>query len=701
MLLKDLSGKLPSELIESANTRGIKELTPPQEDAVKKGLLDSKNLVIASPTASGKTFIAEIAIIKTVLWERKKAIYIAPMRALVSEKFNEFKALYPYLKIAVSMGELDSMDDWLEQYDIIFISTEKLDSLIRHGINWLSRIGAIIIDELHMLGESGRGPTLEILITRLQRECKEAQKIYLSATVGNAEEMSQWLKSELVFSEYRPVPLQKGIVVESKVFYGEESEALKGSNKIPELRVVEDTLSRDKQILIFYSSKRNTEAGSEKLSKVIKPKLTKEENEYLEDLSKKILNVLSKPTPQCEKLSNVIKSGAAFHHSGLVNTQRSLVEEAFRNGYIKGICSTTTLGVGVNLPANTVLIRDITRFSQSEGASRMNINEATQLLGRAGRPKYDKYGRGLILGKTESEAKDLFNYYVTGELEPINSNLGYMPSLRSHILSFIASGFLSMEDSILSFLSETFYNFTGAGISSLKTIVRDVLDQLESWEFIEQLNTKYTPTKLGKRVSELYIDPVSARWIVKSLPRLTDEVSMLFMICNTSEMRPYTKTTEEAEDLLPKYSDMIEQYEPFGGEFYDIYKPFSTALMFNDWINETGENGIMLKYKETPGSLFSKTNNADWLLYSGIELSRILHIGPAKLLELRVRIKYGIKKELLDLTRLEQVGRVRARLLFNAGIKTVSDLRKEASKQKVERLFGKEIAKKILEQAVG
>ncbi len=700
MLITDFHGKLPSELIEATNGRNIKTLTPPQEEAIEKGLLNGKSLVVASPTASGKTFIAEIAIIKTVLWERKKAIYIAPMRALVSEKFNEFKALYPYLKIAVSMGELDSMDDWLEQYDIIFISTEKLDSLIRHGINWLEKVGVIIIDELHMLGEIGRGPTLEILITRLQRECKDAQKIYLSATVGNAEEMAKWLKSELIFSEYRPVPLQKGIVVENKIFYGDKIEFLKSSNKIPELRVVEDTLSKNKQILIFYSSKRNTEAGSEKISKLIKSKLTEDESKYLEDLSKKILTVLSKPTQQCEKLSNVVKFGVAFHHSGLVNAQRTMVEEAFKDGYLKCICSTTTLGIGVNLPANTVLIRDITRFSQAEGASRININEATQLLGRAGRPKYDQYGRGLMLGKTESEAKDLFNYYVNGELEPINSNLGYMPSLRSHILSFVASGFLTMEDSILSFLSETFYNFTGAGISNLKTIVRDVLDQLENWEFIQKLNTKYIPTKLGKRVSELYIDPVSARWIVTSLPKLTDEVSMLFMICNTSEMRPYTKVIEEAEDLLLKYSEMIEKYEPFGGEFYDIYKPFSTALMFNDWINEAGENGIMLKYKETPGSLFSKTSNADWLLYSSIELSRILHIGSAKLLELRVRVKYGIKKELLDLTRLEQVGRVRARLLFNAGIKTVSDLRKEASKQKVERLFGKEIAKKILEQTI-
>ncbi|MGC8479755.1 MAG: DEAD/DEAH box helicase, partial [Candidatus Micrarchaeia archaeon] len=621
-----------------------------------------------------------------------------PMRALVSEKFEEFKFAYPYLKIAISMGDLDSTDQWLEKYDILFISTEKLDSLIRHGINWLDDLGAIIIDELHMLGEFGRGPTLEILITRLRKTCKGAQFIYLSATIGNAAEMSKWLNCNLVFSTYRPISLQKGILVNDKIIAEDKKYALKGSSKIPEIRLTEDTIKNGKQILIFYSSKRNTEAGAEKLSSVVSSLLEENEKEYLNGLSEKILSVLGKPTPQCEKLSLLVKSGVAFHHSGLVNSQRSLIEDAFKQGYLKAICSTTTLGIGVNLPANTVLIRDITRYSQEGGSSRIGINEVTQLMGRAGRPKYDTYGRALIIAKTESEAAELYKCYIDGELDDIDSNLGYMPALRSHILSFIATDFLTIDESIISFLKDTFYGFIGAGISNIKTITKDVLSQLEEWNFIERKESRYAATKLGKRVSELYLDPVSARWIILTLPKIKDEIASLFMISNTTEMRPYSKVVSESEDLLPKYFDIYEEYELYADEYYDIYKPFSTALMLNDWINEAGESGIMLKYKETPGSLYTKINNADWLIYSSIELSRILHIAPARLNELRIRIKYGIKKELLDLTRLEQVGRIRARLMYNSGIKSVADLREESSKMKITQLFGPEISKKILSQ---
>ncbi len=698
MHISELQKELPREIIESANERGITKLTPPQEKAVEHGLLDGKDIVVASPTASGKTFIAEIAMLNAVFWKKRKALYIAPMRALVSEKFSELKAAYPYLKIAMSMGELDSLDMWLQNYDIIFVSTEKLDSLIRHGIKWLDEIGCVVIDELHMLGEFGRGPALEILITRLRRTCADSQFIYLSATIGNAKDIAKWLNAELVVSEYRPVPLEKGVIVKEHIFYGEKTDKLDSKSENSEIKITEDTIKRSKQILIFYSSKRNTEAAAERLSITTSRFLTDNEKIYLEELSSKILNALGKPTQQCEKLSRMVKKGIAFHHSGLINSQRAMVEDAFRSGYIKAICSTTTLGIGVNLPANTVLIRDITRYNTEQGQIRLGINEVTQLFGRAGRPKYDTYGRALLIAKTDSEARELYNTYVLSELEPVESVLGYMPVLRSHILSFIATSFLTIDDAILSFLNETFYGFSKGGVADLKTIIKDVLEQLSSWNFIENQDGRYTPTKIGKRISELYIDPVSAKWLIDSLPKIKDEVSSLFMISNTLEMRPYAKVIEEAEDKLPSYSYMYEDYYVGEGEFYDLSKPFSTALMLNDWINEAGDGGIMIKYHETPGALYSKTANADWMLYSSTELAKLLHIAPARLVELRIRVKYGIKKELLDLTRLEQVGRVRARIMFNAGIKTVKDLKKIESRQKIEALFGSEISKRILSQ---
>lgn len=698
MSLEELRQILPGETIESAKARGIYSLTPPQEAAVKKGLLSNSNIVVAAPTASGKTFIAEMAMLKTVLWDRKKAVYVAPMRALVSEKYSEIKQAYPFLKVAMSIGELDSLDLWLDKYDIIFVSTEKLDSLIRHGISWLDSIGCIVVDELHMLGELGRGPTLEVLITRLRRLCRDAQIIGLSATVGNAEELARWLDAELVRSEFRPVPLEKGVFVKEMINFGDREEPVAGTSAIPEIRITQDTLSKKKQLLLFYSTKRNTEAGAEKLAEYVNTVLTPEEKIALEEASAEILSALGKPTSQCEKLAKLVKSGVAFHHSGLVNVQRGVVEQYFRTGAIKAVCSTTTLGLGVNMPAHTVVVRDITRYSEGEGSVRIGINEVTQLFGRAGRPKYDKYGRALLIAKNSEEAKDLFRQYMLSDLEPIYSQLGVMPVLRTHVLSFVATGFLTMEDSITAFLYESFYGNQKQERRELKRITRDILDELEEWKFIESEGSSYRATRIGKRVSELYIDPVSAKWIIDSLPRLVDEISCLFMITNTIEMKPYSKVTEEAEEKFVKYGRMLEGQAAYDNYFFDPIKPFSTALMLNEWIGEVGEQALLTKYRETPGSIFTKTNNADWLLYSSTELARIVKVNPAKLLEVRVRMRYGIKKELLDLVRLEQVGRVRARLMYDAGIKKVEDLRTEGAKQKVERLFGKDISAKILSQ---
>ena len=186
MELSSLKGKISNEIIESLAGRGFNAFTPPQELAIAAGLLDGNNIIVAAPTASGKTLIGELAAMRSILMEGKKAVYIAPMRALVTEKFEELKSAYPYLKSAISMGDLDSGDQWLSEYDMLFVSTEKMDSLIRHGAGWLSSVGCVIFDEVHMMGDLSRGPTLELLITKLMM-ITDAQIIALSATIGNSD----------------------------------------------------------------------------------------------------------------------------------------------------------------------------------------------------------------------------------------------------------------------------------------------------------------------------------------------------------------------------------------------------------------------------------------------------------------------------------------------------------------------------------
>ncbi len=702
--ITELKGKMPNEVIESLAERGIKKLNEPQEMAINSKLLSGKNIVVASPTASGKTLIAELAMLKTVLGERKKAIYIAPMRALASEKYEEFKAAYPYLKVALSIGDLDSLDPWLSSYDIIFASTEKFDSLMRHGIDWLYHVGCIVLDEVHMLDDLSRGPTLEILITKLRRYCKDVQIVALSATIGNANEIAQWLDANLVTSDYRPIKLEKGIVLNQKVYYKEGEENLEGESLIPEIRVMEDVLSKKKQLIVFYSTKRNAEAGAEKLKKVALRMIDAKTKEGLASLADRVLGVLGKPTAQCEKLSDCVRHGVAFHHGGLVNEQRKMIEDAFKNNLIKVICSTTTLAYGINMPAHTVLVRDTTRYSGVSGAQKLGVNEVTQLFGRAGRPKYDTQGRALLLAKYREEIMELYGTYMSGALDPINSKLGVLPILRSHLLGFISTNFLNNREAMSNFFSETFYGYQYDNMREINNNIDKILLELAGWGFIEKIGSQYSATKVGKRVSELYIDPLTARFIIECLFKERDEIGNLFMISNTLEMRPYVKVTQEAEERFQFYKNMVsdESVERSMGDYefgyYDPLKPFSTALMLNDWISEMPEPMLVKKYGTTPGALFSKVTNADWLLYSAMEIASLMKVRHAKILEVRVRMRYGIKKELLDLIRLRGVGRVRARIMFDNGIKTVSGIREDESQEKLKKLLGKELAKSIIEQ---
>ncbi len=708
MDLHSIKGKLPNEIIESISSRGIKEFTPPQESAIEKGLLTGENIVVASPTASGKTLVAEIACANAVLSKNKKAVYIAPMRALVLEKFNEFKEAYPYIRSTISIGDLDANDQWLQGYEVLFVSTEKFDSLLRHGINWLDRIGCVVFDEIHMLDDASRGPTLEVLITKLANTC-DAQIIALSATIGNAVELAKWLNAKLVVSEYRPVKLKKGIEHNGKAYFlderyaGEpEEEELGGTSPIPEIRVLEDTLERKKQVLFFYSTKRNAEAGATKLAEHVEKRLTAGEKEQLSAIGESVLNVLDRPTDQCEKLSKLVKRGVAFHHAGLMNGQRALIENAFKNNLIKALCSTTTLGYGVNLPAHTVLIRDVTRYDNGSNEM-MSVNEVLQLFGRAGRPKYDTEGRALLIAPYKERVAELYKNYILASPEDIESKLGIIPVLRTHVLSFIAENFLNDKKAIHKFLMKSFYGFQYGNEKHIKNLIDEITKDLTEYEFIEEVEKEtYKATKIGKRVSELYIDPLSARWMLNVLEQTNDIIGNLYMVCNTLEMKPYVRATEEAEGMFAAYrfifkdKKIYNEFERMDYGAYDPVRAFSTALMLKDWIEELREQDIVKKYRTTPGEVFSKLSNADWMIYSATELAKLAHKPLHDLIDLRVRIRYGIKEELLDLVRLQQIGRVRARTLYINGIRTVADIRN--NKDKVSRIFGKEISSKILSQ---
>jgi helicase len=216
MKLSDIRQKLHNKLYEKLEPEII-ELRPSQEKAVDAGLLEGKNLLVCTPTASGKTLIAELAMLNAIYKNIGKAVYIVPLKALATEKYRDFKARYSDVKVALSIGDSDSADTYLSDYDLIITTSEKLDSLIRHHTPWLRDVKTIVVDEIHLLNDPGRGPTLEILITLLRKMLKNIQFIGLSATIGNPIELSEWLEAELVEDDWRPVKLKKGVLLNDTV----------------------------------------------------------------------------------------------------------------------------------------------------------------------------------------------------------------------------------------------------------------------------------------------------------------------------------------------------------------------------------------------------------------------------------------------------------------------------------------------------
>ena len=228
MKLELVKSKIPAQLFEILQGENITELRPAQVKAIKAGLLDNKNLLVCTPTASGKTLIAELAFVKSILNREGKCIYIVPLKALASEKYKEFRRKYDnnenlnhksnqHFKVAISIGDFDKTDPYLEIYDLIIVTPEKIDSLIRHHAPWLKEIKTVIIDEIHLLNDTERGPTLEIIITMLKMLLKKIHIIGLSATIGNPKELAEWLDAELVEDDWRPVKLEKGIYHDDKV----------------------------------------------------------------------------------------------------------------------------------------------------------------------------------------------------------------------------------------------------------------------------------------------------------------------------------------------------------------------------------------------------------------------------------------------------------------------------------------------------
>lgn len=712
---------VPESVKEIIIKGGIAELFPPQEEAIKAGALDGKNLVLASPTASGKTLVAELCALKHVLEKNGKIIYLTPLRALASEKFDDFKKYAAITKkddrrirIGISTGDFDSTDPWLERYDIIVTTNEKSDSLLRHRAKWMNEISLVIADEVHLLNDAKRGPTLEVVLARLMQVNPDIQILALSATINNVDEIAAWLKAEFVNTEWRPVTLKEGVLLNDEIQYKDgDARKIEQKTRDSAVNLVLSTIKSGGQALVFASTRKNSVTLAKKFAEEVEKALSKPLKRSLEHEADRIL-AAGERTRISESLAELVKRGTAFHHAGLGGGHRKIVEDSFRQGKIKVLTATPTLAFGVNLPARMVVVQDYRRYEAGYGYYPISVLEYKQMAGRAGRPKYDKTGEAILIAKTPDEADYLLESYILARPERIWSRLAVERIMRSHVLATIAADFAHTEQGLYEFFGKTFYAHQ-YDTEAIKGLIAKILKYLHDEEMIEAQGAEINATKFGKRVSELYIDPASAviiRDTLKRKPVCLTELSVLHMIAHTPDMgpvlRPYSQEIDEiavfveehkAEflaDVPNEWEDTVA-YEEFLGEV-------KTAMTLQAWIEEMSEDQLIERFRVQPGDLYRTIENTKWLLHATHELATLL--GNKQVLpqtsELEARVAKGVKKELLPIVRLEGVGRARGRIIYNAGYKTIEDIKHAAIDDLTNLpLIGPRLAKKIKEQVGG
>lgn len=656
----------------------IKEFNPAQKAVIESGYLEDKsNYIISIPTASGKTVLGILPALKTIL-NGGKAIYAAPLLSIQNEKVKEFKAFEEH---GIKVGKHPSNSD------LSVMVFESFDALTRFSWNVLREVDTLIIDEFHMIGEYSRGPTLESAITRAKIINPSLRIIALSATLKNIDEIEQWLDGKTVEHNYRPVPLNKEVL---------DAEMFNTKNKNDVIvKIVEKAIEDNSQALSFVSTRRFTEILATYVAKKIDKKTTKEQKQKFKQVADKLLEVPKKkgslPTTTCLKLAEAAEKGVVFHHAGLFNEQKEIIEDEFRNGNILMITATPSLMYGVNLPSKYVVIRDHTRWT-SNGPASIPVFDYEQMSGRAGRPQYDDVGYSYLVAKTMDEAFDLEARYVNGEIELTNSKLiDNKDAIYKQIIAQIASSLSKNLDDLNDFFGKTLYGFQMKNNPSMSMFAQDSLNwELESaLEFLLQ-NGIIRATPEGLKTTDFGNLIAKSNYAVETAVKIKEYVStmeklnpaeMIYALAETPDLPLISFKGRKSKDPV---RDKLSECGLFA---VDIGNPEATAVSLIEWIDERNEYEIENAYNVYSASTRRSAYEASRLVKFAKNTLEVLgNYSNLKDMDyLSARLYYGVKEDIIPLVvGVKRLGRKRARLLM----KTFGDNLSEASEKDLQKVEG-------------
>ena len=680
---------LPTDIKKIINSAYpyIEEFNPAQKAVIESGYLDdSSNYIICIPTASGKTVLGVLPALKTIL-NGGKAVYAAPLLSIQNEKVKEFKAFEEH---GINVGKHPS------SADLSVMVFESFDALTRFSWDALRDVDTLIIDEFHMIGEYTRGPTLEAAITRAKIINPSMRIIALSATLRNIEEIEGWLEGTCVEHDYRPVPLHKE-VLDAEMFN------TKNKNDVV-VKVIEKAIKDKSQALAFVSTRRFTESLATYVSGKINKKINVEQRKRFKEVSERLLEVPKKkgslPTSTCLKLAEVAEKGVAFHHAGLFNEQKEIIEDEFRNGNILMIAATPSLMYGVNLPSKSVVIRDHTRWT-SNGPQPIPVFDYEQMSGRAGRPQYDDVGYSYLIAKTMDEALNLEEYYIEGDIELTNSKLvDNKDAIYRQIIAQIASSLSKNLDELTEFFGKTLYGYQMSNNPSMSLFAEDSLKyELETaLQFLLQ-NGIIRATPEGLKATEFGNLIARSNYTVETAVKIKEYISnikefnaeeFIYALSETPDLPLISFKGRKSKDPV---RDKLSETGLFA---VDIGNPEATTVSLIEWIDERSEYEIENKYSVYSASTRRSAYEASRLVIFAKKTSEVL--GDYSNLKeydmLSARLYYGVRKDIIPLVvGVKRLGRKRARNLVTVFGNDLSNV-SEKELQKIDGI-GPKLASKI------
>uniref|UniRef100_A0A8C0IZ66 DNA polymerase theta n=1 Tax=Chelonoidis abingdonii TaxID=106734 RepID=A0A8C0IZ66_CHEAB len=570
---------LPEVVLEKYHSLGVVHMFAWQAECLMLGqVLEGKNLVYSAPTSAGKTLVAELLILKRVLETHKKALFILPFVSVAKEKKYYLQTLFQEVGVRVEgyMGSTSPAGRF-SALDVAVCTIERANGLINRLIeeNKMDSLGMVVVDELHMLGDSHRGYLLELLLTKVRFVTEKVAKsslnlmeiVGMSATLPNLGLMASWLNAELYYTDFRPVPLMEWVKIGRNI-YDSSMKLVREFQPMLQVKGDEDhvvslcyeTLRDGHSVLLFCPSKNwcekladiiarefyNLQAERFTKTSALSPvALDKEGIEEVMDQLRRSLSGLD------TVLERTLPWGVAFHHAGLTFDERDIIEGAFRQGLIRVLAATSTLSSGVNLPAHRVIIR-----TPVFGGRLLDILTYKQMAGRAGRKGVDIVGESILVCKSSERSKGIA--LLQGSLKPVHSCLlrgegeGVTSSMIRAILEIIVGGVASTPDDVRTYASctllaaslkdkdqESERDEDRAQNGAVEACVRWLLEN----EFIQILDSGtegwlevYRPTHLGTATLSSSLSPTEALGIFADLQRamkgfvLENDLHILYLV---------------------------------------------------------------------------------------------------------------------------------------------------------------------------